>query len=378
MKNSLLLVILSFCFFTTAFCKTIKLEVIFPADLDFGKLDVYYNDGVEDKVVKPTINNNTWIFNDSCVGRYGKMAFYYTMANDNGTTKGYNFWISDNGAKIDFSLDHQPNENPFCRYKLQNVISLNDLQEEKIPADIRQFKSKIDNYFRLNMGSFDAQPEKRVIFHLMLDSIADKGLQLIKSRSNDYFYLFYFQDAIVSVQNSLSAIELIRYFNSVFPDSLKQTTLGKQISATLMSRINSRKGSEAPDFKVKDIEGKTLSKSDFKGKYLLIEFWASWCAPCMKLAPTIKKFRSDFPVNKLEIISVTLDDNYGMFANALKKTNTNTTHVFDGKKLVKDYAVGGIPQFILMDKNGVVIYNKDEEKDYSLDKLSQLLIDVMK
>lgn len=377
MKYALFL-ILSFCFITTAFSKSIRLEVNFPVDVDLKRLSVSYNDGIRDKAVKPIISNGKWVFIDSFVGRYGRINFYYYGADYKGYAKGYSFWISDNSAKIDFNLDHNSNENPFSRYKLNHVISLNDLWEEKIPADIKKLKIENDNFLSINMDSFRIQPKKAAFFKLMVDSIANKSLKLIKSKSNDYYFLFYFQDAIVAVQNSLSSNELIRYFNTVFPDSLKQTTLGKQISATLMSRIKSTKGSEAPDFVVKDIEGEKHLLSDFKGKYLLIEFWASWCGPCMELAPTVRKFRNDFPVNKLGIISVTLDDNYGMFSNALKKVNTNTTHVFEGEKLISDYAVGPIPQFILIDKKGVVIYNKAEEKDSNLVRLSQLLIDVVK
>ena len=360
-----------------SFCKDIKLEVHFPSDIDISKLYISYQNGLTTTRVNPIIKNNIFIFNDSCYDRYGRILFNYRDSMGK-WFPGNSFWISDKPAKIIFSAGNNPTENPLKNYSLENVISLNELYEKKVDVTIRQANTDLNNYYNQNVSGFNANPEKRIIFHNKLDSIVREEVKLIKLHPDDYYFLYYFQDYVVSSQNSFTSTELLKFYTDVFPDSLKQTFKGKQIVKTLKSKINTKEGGESPDFSVKDIKGNVISLTGLRGKYVLLDFWASWCGPCMKLTPVIQEIRNKYPKDKLEIISITLDDNYTDFQAALKKTGVNWPQIFNNKDLINKYAIAPIPQVYLIDGNGKVIYNKEEENDTELVKLQSLLSSVVK
>jgi thiol-disulfide isomerase/thioredoxin len=170
---------------------------------------------------------------------------------------------------------------------------------------------------------------------------------------------------------------LLQFYNATFPDSLKQTFEGKEIIKKLAGRINTKRGGEAPDFIAKDFHGNTIALNKLHGRYVLLDFWASWCAPCMREMPEIKNIREKYSPKKLEIISIALDDDTLSFKAALEKIKPSWIEIYNNRDLINSYAIVQIPQLYLIDREGYVIYNNEEEKDYDLTKLKQLLNQVM-
>jgi len=118
-------------------------------------------------------------------------------------------------------------------------------------------------------------------------------------------------------------------------------------------------GKEAPEFVLPDTKGKMVRLSSFKGKYVLLDFWASWCGPCRQESPTVVKAYQRFKGKKFDILSVSLDDNKDKWFAAIEKDNLTWTHVSDLKawesSVVRLYQVEGIPATFLLDPNGVVV-----------------------
>lgn len=118
-------------------------------------------------------------------------------------------------------------------------------------------------------------------------------------------------------------------------------------------------GCMAPDFSFATPNGKMLSPSSFKGKYLLIDFWASWCAPCRAESPNMVKMYKQFHPKGLEILSISLDEKKDKWIEAIKKDNLEWNHVSDlggwQSAAAKMYSVSGIPQTFLLDKEGKII-----------------------
>lgn len=131
----------------------------------------------------------------------------------------------------------------------------------------------------------------------------------------------------------------------------------------LLKLINAKKqtlsGTLAPNFKIVDNKNRTLTNETFKGKYLLIDFWASWCAPCREENPYLVKAYNKFAGKGFEVISISLDQNKKKWEDAVKKDNLTWIQACDLKgsrsKIVEDFGFLTIPTNFLIDKEGRIV-----------------------
>jgi peroxiredoxin len=118
-------------------------------------------------------------------------------------------------------------------------------------------------------------------------------------------------------------------------------------------------GKQAPDFQLPDVNGKQLSLSSFKGKYVLVDFWASWCGPCRGENPNVVAAFNRFKDKNFTILGVSLDQKKDAWQEAIKKDGLAWSHVSDLKywesSVVPLYGIDGIPYNVLIDPDGKVI-----------------------
>ena len=118
-------------------------------------------------------------------------------------------------------------------------------------------------------------------------------------------------------------------------------------------------GYMAPNFTQPDTTGKNYSLSTFKGNYLLVDFWASWCGPCKGEIPFMKEAYEHFHAKGFEILSVSLDDKREAWINALRQFKMPWAQVSDAKgfrSVVNElYPIPSIPKTLLLDKTGKII-----------------------
>ena len=120
-------------------------------------------------------------------------------------------------------------------------------------------------------------------------------------------------------------------------------------------------GKPAPAFVCQNPKGKKLSPADFKGKVLVLDFWASWCGPCRQEIPHMKKFYEEFKGKDVEFLSVSIDAKEPAWRKAMKEENMAWPQgwVKDaGKEVMNLYQFGGIPFILVLDKDGN-IYKKN-------------------
>ncbi|MCO4291337.1 TlpA family protein disulfide reductase [Solitalea sp. MAHUQ-68] len=139
---------------------------------------------------------------------------------------------------------------------------------------------------------------------------------------------------------------------------------GKQEKDTVLRAANgmpigNNEGFMAPEIQLADINGNKVDLSSLKGKYVLIDFWASWCQPCIEEIPELKKLYSFYHSKGLEIYGVSLDNDRNRWVKAISDHQMNWVQVSDLKKWQSEplvsYGVDAIPSNFLLDKEGKII-----------------------
>jgi len=118
-------------------------------------------------------------------------------------------------------------------------------------------------------------------------------------------------------------------------------------------------GSMAPEFTLPDVDENNRSLSDYKGKLVLVEFWASWCSYCKEENPVLVMLHNAYKHKGFEILAVSLDTQKSKWMEGIVNENLTFDHVSDLKgfdsPVANMYSVSGIPHMCLVDENGIII-----------------------
>jgi thiol-disulfide isomerase/thioredoxin len=149
-------------------------------------------------------------------------------------------------------------------------------------------------------------------------------------------------------------------------DGVKKSYYGKQIEESLI--IEKRSGIGAhPTLVMNDVNGKPVSLASFKGKYVLVDFWASWCAPCRRENPNVLANYKKYHADGFEVLGVSLDSKKEPWLKAIETDGLTWTHVSDLKgwknAAAEEFGVKVVPTNFLLDKDGKVIAKNIREEE---------------
>ncbi|TXK47647.1 AhpC/TSA family protein [Pontibacter qinzhouensis] len=151
------------------------------------------------------------------------------------------------------------------------------------------------------------------------------------------------------------ADSMVTLYSQQLPDSKYTAMLNKQLEGLRSTAV----GAMAPDFALPTPEGGSLALSTLRGKYVLIDFWASWCGPCRQENPNVVRMYNAYKDKGFEIFGVSLDQSRDKWLAAIEKDKLTWPHVSDLKgwesSAAQLYKVNSIPQTILIDKEGKII-----------------------
>ncbi|MBW2271818.1 MAG: TlpA family protein disulfide reductase [Deltaproteobacteria bacterium] len=117
-------------------------------------------------------------------------------------------------------------------------------------------------------------------------------------------------------------------------------------------------GKPAPTFALPSLSGdETLSLSDFRGKVVYLDFWASWCAPCVSAMPFLEELRTEFPSSRFQVLAINLDKDPRKGEKFMRKYGVKYPSASDPKgRLPQSFGLQTMPTSYLIDGNGVVRY----------------------
>jgi thiol-disulfide isomerase/thioredoxin len=200
--------------------------------------------------------------------------------------------------------------------------------------------------------------------------------EFVRTNPDNWSALNYF--GLYVLNRRTVPLDSIRRMFSYFSENLRKSPDGLSIDSALERKVNLSISSFAPVFSFKSVGGTTYSMSSFRGKPVLLCFWASWCGPCVKNIPMLKEIQRKYG-GKLEMISVSIDRSEVKWKEALEKYKMNWIQTCDiaaytnETQLRKIYDIQFIPEYILLDEEGRIVYQNFLLQDESYETLKAKL-----
>ena len=146
---------------------------------------------------------------------------------------------------------------------------------------------------------------------------------------------------------------------TVLSQANKNSMYGKAIKETIEATKKTGIGERAIEISQNDVNGKQVSLSSYRGKYVLLDFWASWCGPCRLENPNVVKVYDAYKDKGFDILGVSLDGNKDAWLHAIEADHLTWTEISDlnswKNSAALAYGIKGIPFNLLVDKDGIII-----------------------
>jgi len=280
------------------------------------------------------------------------------------------------------AMDATLKYNDFKHATITGSHTQNEVAElEKNKAPIYKEMESLERAFTQNENLFLKDRENKILqekrasllkkFVPYKERIKLIEFQFIATHPNSYV-----NPSLVWYQLSGLSIDSLKMFYNSFDTAVQNSYYGKLIG----DRIGGQPGYKAKDFVTTDIDGKTISLSSFKGRsYVLLDFWATWCAPCRSNNPHLIEINNLYYTKGLEIIGIANDDNrIEIWKKAINDDNIGIWHqVLQGagseNDLGRKFGITLIPAKILIDKTGLIIGRYEGDNDDLLnEKLAEI------
>jgi peroxiredoxin len=259
--------------------------------------------------------------------------------------------------------DHFKIEGSSASNNLLNYMLRFNTQMESIFADAQ----KLDSIQKANNMDLSFESYQRSIVRKgsAVKTFTDSLFNKKESPALSMMVLSYYQSMAGNPMLGLQpyatedVVSIVNDLAKKFPKHNGIAVIKTQLSAPPTAAAGSFIGKEAPDFTLPDVNGKMISLSSFRGKYVLVDFWASWCAPCRGENPNVVKAFTKYKDKNFTILGVSLDEKKGDWGKAVMKDGLTWTQVSDLKgwssSVVPLYNIQGIPFNVLVDPQGKVI-----------------------
>ena len=297
--------------------------------------------------------------------------YWFTLSNDINAQPNYIFFADNAPIKVRLLADSLPfssiqagqSQNDYVDYRLiiSNFITIQQKMQTDFNQAVQNGDMNTQNAIRTEYQNLNQKYiEGLKSFIRTHPKSAVAGYVIYSDFNNPNIPLKEVEEALSYIDKSVAETKFIKLANKRI-DLIRGTTVGYT----------------ANNFSQTSTDGKKVSLSDFKGKYVLIDFWASWCRPCRMENPNVVAAYNRFKNKGFTVLGVSMDSNRDPWLAAIQQDNLTWTHVSDlkgwGNEVGKLYGVTGIPQNYLIDKEGKIV-----AKDLRGPALDEKLAEIIK
>ncbi|TYR32216.1 TlpA family protein disulfide reductase [Sphingobacterium phlebotomi] len=333
--------------------------------IDKEKLVVHFDDGIVLDIVDLNQGDTTIIVDKPIYTSRPTISVVYDRKNFD------EFFIDSNVAVLNLFYDANRGNAPFYTDSNTNLTAIYDTVSNDIYRELRRGQTselqKVSDIYIKHGRAVRTNDSLKYELAKLAKSINAKSMDFLVPYAKDFFSFYYFKNQVLSFAKSVENdseyyTTLLAYYNNTFPEEFRNTGEGKKIADELQQKISPvllKEGETMPDIHFKDISGDTIVFKDQKENFVLLDFWASWCGPCIRQIPDIKALRKEFSADSLKIVGISIDRDSTSFINSIEEHKMDWVHSLDrGSLLSGKLGISSVPSVLLLDRNGKIVYYK--------------------